>query len=186
MGADVAASPHCPVAGILAFRLERCAPGSFEGRSSANGSTSILPGSRSRLAPGSVFPRAHRSGPGTLAVRRSADQEFASLFSPLPRPEVRYLGSFRQRDPRPKPRFRLTGCGSRPSSLPSFAAPGPKPGPARRSGQARSPVTLRRLSSRLGRTDRETFTPLLPAARSGPSTRINRLGAFGAGRLSIR
>ena len=188
MGADVAASPHCPFAGIFALRFgcllreaskddrsnrssslslrspfetrasfgvpasrrwclclaaPTFAPESFERRSGLNRSSNLISPGSSRSSRFGQFPRglpAQGRNPGGSPLGRSG------TCVPCSR-------SFRSR--KPKPRFRPAAGSLAEASVPPdkpldrdplvclFAAPGPKPGPARRSGQASSPVALR-------------------------------------------
>jgi len=106
MGADVAAGPHCPVAGTLPGRRgvprravsswRRCEPGA---RSAASSGVHPKP----KLLQG--FPAGSPTGPKPwrFAARQIWDLRPASRFGgPRPKPRFRV-----RQDPRPKPRFRL-------------------------------------------------------------------------------
>jgi hypothetical protein len=101
------ASPR-PFAGAFALRLRHSLrKASRDDRACTEAQTLSLRGRREACAPVS-FPAGSPLRAETLAVRRSADQELASLVPAPFGAESRSLGSVRWRDPWPKPRFRLT------------------------------------------------------------------------------
>lgn len=129
MGADVAASPHCPAAdGHQAWEARQSALGCFESRSE--------PGARTR-PPGSFRRRGAFGFPRWLPVRAEALAVRRWRIG-NPKVPVSRLGFTRSRSPG----FRFGGSLGRSlgsarqpeTEVPAcrFAAPGPKPGPARR------------------------------------------------------
>jgi hypothetical protein len=129
MGAGVAASPHCPIAaGYQAWEARQSA-GRFRGSDPSRGLESRSSGVLPALARLSVSPRAPRQGrsPGGSPLGRSGTvvpnsrRRRRRSRSSVPPPAGK---------PWPKPQPCLAGHGLASSSC-RFAAPGPKPGPAR-------------------------------------------------------
>ena len=130
MGADVAASPHCPVAvGYQAWEARQSAWAVSRHRDPSRGpgphSSGVLPA----LARLPVSPRAPRQGrspggsPRQIRNRGSGSRRLRAVAEARFRPRA---GKLR---PKPPPCLAVPGLASR---VCRFAAPGPKPGPARR------------------------------------------------------
>jgi len=129
MGAGVAASPHCPFAGgHQAWEARQSAPGGFENRARAGGSGAGAPESLGAGAP-RVSPLAPRQGrsPGGSPLADRKPGFPAPAFAPAKpklRPPLR-------RDPLGRSLGAAWQVRTEVRSR-RFAAPGPKPGPARR------------------------------------------------------
>lgn len=104
MGADLAASPHCPFASDLAWKARPFAPGDFEGRKPRQAPAPLPPESeRSRSS--IRFPRGLPVRAEALAVRLLADSKPKLLF-PLwrflrPKPVVPLAAGSRAEAPVP-------------------------------------------------------------------------------------
>jgi hypothetical protein len=142
----------------------------------------IPPGPREACA-SSGDPVAPRPGPKPwrFAAWQIRNSRPCSRSTTAPKAEASVQSALR--DPRPKPWFRLAVHGPKPWVC-RFAAPEPKPGPARQSGQASLPVTLRRLSPRWCRVSEELAFPIYLSV-TGPKPG-NRWALFEACRFRIR
>jgi hypothetical protein len=160
MGADVAASPHCPVAvGYQAWEARQSA-GRFRGGRRAGGSDHFPRGPSGARAPFG-FPAGSPSGPKPWRFA-SADPEPESRLPPSPAPKPK-LGAASGRKLRPKPQPCLAVHGLA-SWVRRFAAPGPKPGPARRL-RGRNPFTAGGSAP--------TCVPLLPDRHRAEAPRLS-------------
>jgi hypothetical protein len=139
------------------------------------------------------FPRGLPDRAEALAVRRSADRSLrpAPTFSASwPKPKSR-----KRRDPRPKPRFRLTVHGPKSWVPPGFAAPGPKPGPARQF-EAEAPPRRWRRANRSSASAGRVLGPkarcpacglqACPKAAWSPCGRLTKHAAFASAKGQAR
>jgi len=135
MGAGIAAGPHCPFAVDPAETVSP-ATGGFEGRRPGRRPRRAKPRSRFLRGPSeaeapSGFPAGSPSGPKPWRFAVGGFEAEASLPA-LAGASGRSLRVRVRQDPGPKPRFRLASPWAvRPWVIAGFAAPGPKPGPAR-------------------------------------------------------
>lgn len=150
MGAGVAASPHCPFAGDTRPGRRGSPQWAFSRNGPEPGARTPSSGVLPALARLSVSPWAPRQGrsPGGSPVGSTGTGVPVSCLPTNPQPKHRFAiqqGAFGRSL---QPAWRSMDL--RPRSA-VFAAPGPKPGPARRFGaEALSPpVAARRLASRL-------------------------------------
>jgi hypothetical protein len=188
MGADVAASPHCPCASDPAWEAKAFRAGRFRGavpepkpEPASSGVPATVP-KRDRR-----FPRGLPDRAEALAVRRLADSEPKFVFLPWhclrPKPLTMLpAGSPAEaRVPPGGPWTEILGSAD-------FAAPGPKPGPARpfrnRSPFPSGGVAPTEVPLSAGQVpDRSPF----PACPVPPARRLSvPVGAFEACRFRIR
>jgi hypothetical protein len=149
MGADVAASPHCPAAGVTKPGRRGSPLWAISRSDLSRGLWRRPPESFGSLR-SFGFPRWLPVRAEALAVRRSADPK-PRFRSPPSRASAEAL-AVNGRFPWPKPGLCLDSPGLA-SRVCRFAAPGPKPGPARWS-PSRSPASTGGSAP--------TFVPLLP------------------------
>ena len=171
MGADVAAGPHCPFAGTWPGR--RGVPHravSRDGASNRGFQAPLPPGSfsgRSR----SRFPRGLPDQGRSPGGSPFGGSELTSLFPPS-RSRGRSFGSVDGGILRPKPPVRLTAMDRSPGPV-AFAAPGPKPGPAR---------PIRRRSAFLAGGGAKDRSPAFRRAGPGPEGPVSGLEGFRSAR----